>query len=492
MYRYILTLFILCSKSVAQENSASLVISSDYFTEKDTLELYVYTDLIGGELVAPPTVLRAIPQNGKATFTIESEASVVASLSFSYQKRNGIPTYGIFNLVRLYPADRIALELEPAMGRHVQTSGYDNGERMFEKNWRLHVDPAHGGYRMKAELEMEDFMKERYTDFSLDSSIVDYGVNNYLIGQEALWLACHLKMDRYRSEISALEFEHLEADLYGKLQHTTTLLLTRVIAIMRNRPLQLHMVKITDTLLREAQRIQNSPVLRQSPHYSGYLADIAFLNVKCKMGRSDLDSTVQMIQQTFDADPHLRDLVLTDIMLKRFVYTPDDGLLDSVLEVIGDLNLIERLAKLKTITKGNALNFTLPDATGKQYSLSDFKGKFILVDFWYSSCAPCRSYIENVIRPFLQDEKSSHHVQVIMVSIDRKEVFSRAIDILPKVVVALYTEGKRSKHPLIQRLGIRSYPYPILIDREGKIMASGTVLKSLTRLKAMIEKEGSP
>jgi len=34
--------------------------------------------------------------------------------------------------------------------------------------------------------------------------------------------------------------------------------------------------------------------------------------------------------------------------------------------------------------------FALPDSTGKEFSLADFKGKYVLVDFWYSGCAPCR------------------------------------------------------------------------------------------------------
>jgi thiol-disulfide isomerase/thioredoxin len=76
------------------------------------------------------------------------------------------------------------------------------------------------------------------------------------------------------------------------------------------------------------------------------------------------------------------------------------------------------IAKMKRTAIGAvAPDFAMADTAGKTISLHDFKGKYVLVDFWASWCGPCRAENPNVLKAFNQYKDKGF--TVLGVSLDR-------------------------------------------------------------------------
>ena len=118
-----------------------------------------------------------------------------------------------------------------------------------------------------------------------------------------------------------------------------------------------------------------------------------------------------------------------------------------------------------------------PDITGRtpqgeELSLSDFKGKYVFIDFWASWCAPCRREIPYLKEVLAYSEKSDNLV-VLSYSIDSKENdWTSCIEknnLIHKNWVHISTlKGWNSE--AIKLFGAKGVPFTALIDPEGNVV----------------------
>ncbi len=113
-----------------------------------------------------------------------------------------------------------------------------------------------------------------------------------------------------------------------------------------------------------------------------------------------------------------------------------------------------------------APDFSLTDLSGTKLSLSQYRGKVVLLDFWATWCDPCKEEIPHFVE--MQNRYASQGLQIIGISMDDDEQAVRAFQQQFKMN---YPVAMGSVEVAEQFGGILGLPITFVIDREGRIVS---------------------
>jgi len=217
---------------------------------------------------------------------------------------------------------------------------------------------------------------------------------------------------------------------------------------------------------------------------SAFLADVLFerefnftrlFNNNGNFTRGDsFEAVYQRIKRSYKG--LLRDKMLLICFQQLNLYYPDEARLnvDDAIQVT-ESDIYKKLLESWANKQFKAYPFKLTDASGKVHSLADYKGKILVIDYWFTGCSWCAN-LNAVMQVIAQNYEANKHVIFMTISVDQnknKWVKSVAANLYcSDKSVNLFTNGEGVQNMAYKYYNYVGAPQQLIIGKNGEIVSS--------------------
>lgn len=426
------------SAAHAQHSSASIKGNVDFLEYNDTIKVQLHKNqLFNGD--TDFNTIYVLPQKGKFTVNIPiSYNARYMSLIFPYKGRNNSGKMNLYNYL-IAPGDMIEYFFTNSLSFSGQGS----------KKWAIQKRLDGISWQENRDSKSLD-AHFRHIDMALRSKLNLLAENKKVLG----------------TDIS----KQMMADCIGlswimKLQASRTTTYSKVDTAWLHR----YKHATTDSYF---NRTDSATILPHSSTYSEGIIARYRLDSCIMTGKTfSVTACYRFLREKYSAS--LRDRLLTTLLYDRRMVNEDlSGCIKDAIQICGSETLRNVLTDLQKSTQINIHRYVLTDSTGKLIPLSTFKGKKIIMDFWFTGCPPCKAMAQKLRE--IEVGLTSEKVVLLSVNTDKnKAVWKHSIkagEYTTNQSINLNTNGMGIEHPLSEALAVSRFPTLIVFDESGNRM----------------------
>lgn len=458
--------------------AAELTIYADKYLEADSISIDVYDQVLNGDRVEyfnDPSSYTVAKKNEAFHFMLPVKKSSYINVVINKYKQRGKQI-----LLRLY-----LLEPDDAITLRLIKSRNDTTELFFQVDKEVNNFRNYRNYDFCFTGMGSAKYQCRYT---IDSTLSNLPhLAKFPFSRDGAFIAHNLYGDMetralevlrsYQSKISPKVFNLFELDIKSNWRNKLALAaIKRLSAIISERERILLVNKIEKFLAFNRSISDDQSLALFSKYQAIFQANLLRMKY-CAVKGDDLaynkDAFYDLLGQAQDP---LREKTIMVLLCFRFQWMKDgDQVLKDALDVVQlpyYKGILQKMADA-TLQGKVAYNFSLPNQKGEMVKLSDFKGKVVFMDFWFTGCGACKYYFKGVLSKVEEQFKNQEDLVFVSVSVDRnKLLWQKSISegsYTSEKIVNLYTEGRGSNCEIIRHYRVTGYPKPMIIDRQGKI-----------------------